>query len=303
MTGSRAGTTIVMSGASGFLGAALRAALDREGARVVPLVRRSPSTGEIGWNPAEGILDPAALEGADAVIHLAGESIGGGLWTAERRRRIRESRVQGTALLAGAIASLGRRPAVMLSTSAVGIYGDRGEETLTEQSPPGTGFLAEVAQAWEAAAEPARSAGIRVVHPRLGVILHPSGGMLQRVLLPFRIGLGGPLGGGAHWMSWLSLDDAVGIYRFLLDQPDFAGPVNATAPTPVTNAEFTRELASALGRPAFLAAPRAALELFLGDMARELLLASTRAVPARLEASGYQFAHPTLASVLELIRA
>jgi len=302
MTGSRAGTTIVMSGASGFLGTALRAALERDGARVVPLVRRPPSPGEIGWNPGEGVLDPNALEGADAVIHLAGESIGGGLWTAERKRRIRESRVRGTALLAGALATLGRRPAVMLSTSAVGIYGDRGEEILTEAAPPGMGFLAEVAQAWEAAADPARSAGIRVVHPRLGVILHPSGGMLQRVLLPFRMGLGGPLGGGGHWMSWLSLDDAVATYRFLLDQGDVSGPVNATAPTPVTNAEFTRELASALGRPAFLAAPRVALELVLGDMARELLLASTRAVPARLEASGYRFVHSTLASVLATIR-
>lgn len=293
-----AGATIAVTGATGFVGRALVASLTRDGARVLRLVRRAPGPGEAWWDPAAGRLDPAALEGVDGVVHLAGESIAAGRWTAERKRRIRDSRVEGTALLARALASLAAPPRVLVSASAVGIYGNRGDEILREDSPPGVGFLAEVGQAWEAAAAPAAAAGIRVVQPRLGIVLSPDGGALARLLLPFRLGVGGPLGSGAQWMSWLSLDDALGILRAALARDELAGPLNAVAPTPVTNEEFTRSLGAVLRRPTLFRVPAAALTLVLGEMAEAALLASQRAVPDALLRAGHRFQDPDLEPAL-----
>ena len=206
--------TIAVTGASGFIGSAVAAVLGAEGHRVLRLVRRPAAADtEVAWDPDGGQIDASRLDGVDAVVHLAGESIAGGRWNAERKARIRQSRVKGTSLLAGALARLSRRPRVLVSGSAMGVYGDRGDEVLTETSPPGTGFLAEVGQAWEASADAARQAGIRVVHPRFGMVLHPSGGALERMLPPFRMGLGGHLGNGQQWMSWVSRDDAIAIIR------------------------------------------------------------------------------------------
>lgn len=281
--------TVAVSGAGGFIGSALVASLERAGHRVLRLVRRAPrSPEELAWNPAGGTFDASRLREADAVVHLAAESLWGGPWTTNRKRKILESRVKGTSLLAETLAGL-NGPEILISISATGIYGERGDAVLTEADPPGAGFLAEVVQAWEAASAPARHAGIRVIHPRLGVVLHPAGGMLRVLSIPFRLGLGARLGNGRQWLSWITLRDAIGAIRFLLDHPSASGPFNATAPQPVTNAEFTRRFAAALHRPAFLALPRPVLELILGELARELVFTSTRAVPARLTELGYAF--------------
>jgi hypothetical protein len=291
---------VAVSGASGFIGSALVAALRRNGANLLRLVRREArAPDEIAWDPATGRIDASRLEGVTEVVHLAGENIAGGRWTEARKRRILESRVRGTTQLAEALAGLQRPPTVWVSASAIGFYGDRGDAVLTETEPPGTGFLTEVVGAWERAADPARRAGIRVVHPRFGVMLHPSGGMLKPVLLPFRLGLGARLGAGRQWMSWVSLRDGIGIIRFLLEQREAHGPLNATSPAPVTNAEFTSALARALHRPAWMVIPRFLLELVLGDLARETLLESTRAVPSRLTALGYRFQDPELQPALD----
>lgn len=291
--------SVAITGASGLVGAALVRSLRQDGLTVQRLVRREArGPDEVFWDPAAGWIDAARLEGVDAIVHLAGESLAGGLWTEEYKRKIRESRVKGTGLVAGALAGLARRSRVLISASAVGIYGDRGEATLTEADPPGSGFLAEVAQAWEAAAEPARLAGIRVVHPRFGVIVDPAGGMLRTALLPFRLGLGARLGSGQQWMSWITLRDVIAVIRLLLERNDLAGPVNVTAPVPVTNRQFTASLAEALHRPAFLFLPAPMLQLFLGDLGREAMLASTRAVPSRLLEAGYPFRDPDLKRAL-----
>lgn len=283
-----------------MIGGALTPVLLAAGHKVLSLVRRRPSAPEeVGWDPSAGTIDAAALRGVDGVVHLAGENLAGGLWTAARRRRILESRRRGTRLLATALAGLPDPPRVMVSMSAVGYYGNQGDARLTEDAPNGAGFLAEVCREWEDAAEPARVAGIRVVHPRLGVVLHSSGGMLARLLLPFRLGLGARLGDGSQWLSWISLDDAVRIIHYLLVHPDVSGPVNATSPVPVTNREFTSTLARVLRRPAWLAIPRPVLTLTLGDLAREALLSSTRAFPERLEQLGYRFADPELRPALD----
>jgi len=296
MSGAR---TVVVSGASGFLGSALVAALEADGARVLRLVRRpSTASNEIAWDPDGGQIDAARLEGADAVVHLAGETIAGARWTAERKQRIRDSRVRGTGLLARTLAGLRTRPQVLVSGSAMGIYGDRGDDELTENDSPGRGFLAEVVVAWEAAADPARAAGIRVVHPRLGMVLHPDGGALEKMLPPFRLGLGGQLGNGRQWMSWISRDDAVGVIRAAIDTGSLAGPVNAGSPQPVRNAEFTSLLGAALHRPTLMAVPAFVLPLMFGELAKEGLLASQRMIPARLQAIGYRFNDPDLAPTL-----
>ena len=227
-----------------------------DGHRISRLVRRAPGANEIYWDPAKGRLDPATLEGVDAVVHLAGESVAA-RWTNARKARIRNSRIRGTRLLSETLAQLRRPPAALVSASAIGIYGDRGDEILTEKSPPADrhlDFLAGVTQEWEEAAEPARSAGIRVVHPRFGVVLSPAGGALRKMLLPFQLGLGGPLGNGAQWMSWISIDDTVGAIRHALRTEALAGPVNVSAPTPVTNRDFTRN-SSAGCSPAPLSLP------------------------------------------------
>ena len=297
-------STIAVTGASGFMGSAVAAVLGAEGHHVLRLVRRpAASDTEVAWDPDGGQIDAAKLEGVDVVVHLAGESIAGGRWNAERKARIRQSRVKGTGLLAGALARLSRRPRVLVSGSAMGVYGDRGDEVLTDTSTPGSGFLAEVGQAWEASADVARQAGIRVVHPRFGMVIHPSGGALERMLPPFRMGLGGHLGNGQQWMSWIARDDAVAIIRAAITDDSMRGPLNATSPNPVRNSEFTRLLGAALHRPAVAAVPSFALELLFGELAREALLASQRMVPARLLELGFSFEHPELGPLLTALLA
>lgn len=289
---------VAVTGASGFLGRALVRSLEADGHRVLRLVRR-PAPGDVAtWNPETGAIDAEALEGLDAVVHLAGDDISGGRWTAEKKRRIRQSRVAGTTLLARTLAGLRHRPAVLVSAAAVGIYGDRGDEVLTEASAPGEGFLAEVGRAWEAATSPAEEAGIRVVQPRFGIVLDPAGGALARMLLPFRLGVGGPLGPGTQWVSWLTRAEVVGIIRFALDTPALQGAVNAVAPAPVTFRDLATTLGAVLHRPAVLPVPAFALRLLFGEMADALLLASQRCLPTALQAAGYRFQDPELRAAL-----
>jgi len=250
------------------------------------------------WDPESGALDSSALAGVDAVVHLAGESVAGGRWTEAKKRRIRSSRVDGTRGLAASLARLERPPRVLVSASAVGYYGDRGAELLREGSAPGTGFLAEVCQEWETATEPAARARIRVVRLRIGMVVSRRGGALAAMLTPFRLGAGGPVGGGAQWVSWIAIDDLVAAILHALDTASLAGAVNAVAPEPVQNRELARTLGRVLGRPALLPLPAFAARLLLGQMADELLLASARVEPARLQATGFAFRHPTLEDAL-----
>lgn len=289
---------VAVTGASGFVGRAVVASLRKDGHRVLSLVRR-PTPGDTAtWDPATGAIDRDALEGLDAVVHLAGEDISHGRWTADKKRRIRQSRVAGTSLLAGALATLTHRPAVLVSTSAVGIYGDRGDEVLTESSPAGVGFLADVGTAWEAATTPAAAAGIRVACLRFGIVLDPAGGALERMLLPFRLGVGGPLGSGRQWVSWLTRAELVRIIRFAIATPTLTGPANAVSPSPVTFAELAQTLGQVLRRPALLPVPPFALRLLFGEMADGMLLASQRCLPEALLAAGYQFQSPDLEAAL-----
>lgn len=290
------GQRIAISGASGFVGRALIAHLERSGHEVLRLVRGSASEPHgVRWQPDTGELDGRALGAVDAVVHLAGENVAGGRWTPARRAAIAASRGPTTERLARSLARLPVPPRTLISASATGIYGDCGDARLDERTPPGRGFLAEVAQAWEAATQPAASAGIRVVHLRIGMVLDQSGGALARMLLPFRLGLGGRLGSGQQWVSWIHRQDLVAAIAFLLGQESLRGPVLAVAPEPVTNREFTRALGRALRRPAVLPVPAFALRLLFGAMADELLLSSQRATPRALLTAGFQFAHPNLA--------
>ncbi|MEM9068210.1 MAG: TIGR01777 family oxidoreductase [Myxococcota bacterium] len=291
-------TTVAITGASGLIGSALRRSLEADGHRVRAMVRRAPQGDEIGWSPAEGTLDAAALEGVDAVVHLAGESVASGRWSEARKERIRSSRVQGTDLLARALAGCTNPPRVLVSASAIGFYGSRGDETLVESAGPGEGFLAEVCAAWESAADPARDAGLRVVHPRIGIVLAKDGGALSKMLTPFRMGVGGVVGSGTQFMSWIHLDDVVGMLRFVIEH-EVDGPFNAVGPAPVTNAEFTRALGRALKRPTFLPLPRFAARMALGEMADGLLLASARVLPEKIAAEGFRFRFETLANALD----
>jgi uncharacterized protein len=283
-----------------MIGSALVASLLRGGDRVIRLVRKpvDRSDREVHWDPQRGELDRERIAELrpDAVVHLAGESIGG-RWTAERKVRIRDSRVLGTHLLSETIAALEPRPSVMVCASAVGYYGDRGDELLEERSAPGSSFLAQVTRDWEAAAQPARAAGVRVVHPRLGIVLSPDGGALRRMLTAFRLGAGGPLGSGRQYMSWIALDDAVGAIEHALVTESLDGPVNTAAPQPVRNREFAKALGRALRRPAVLPVPAFALRLLLGELGDELL-GGQRADASRLVASGYGFRHPQLDEAL-----
>ena len=288
---------VAVTGATGFIGSALVARLRGEGHTVLRVTRRPDGAEDVRWDPARGEIDAARLEGLDAVIHLAGENVGE-RWTAEHKRRIVDSRVQGTTLLARTLAGLARRPAALVSGSGSGWYGDTGDRAVDESAPQGAGFLAEVVAAWEAAAEPARAAGIRVVHPRLGVVLHESGGALARMLPVFRMGAGGRLGDGRQWFSWISRDDAVRALAFLALESDLAGPVNVVAPAPVTNADFTHALGAALHRPAALVVPGFALKLAYGDMAEETLLTGQRLRADRLLGTGFRFRHPTVDAAL-----
>jgi uncharacterized protein (TIGR01777 family) len=289
---------IVVSGASGLIGTQLVAKLSSNGHEVVRLVRRSSKAGEIQWNPKSGTLDAAALEGTDAVIHLSGAGIGDKRWTDGYRKEILDSRTATTALLANTMASLSRKPSVFLSGSAIGIYGARNDEQLTEVSTHGTGFLAEVCEQWEAAAKPAVDAGIRTVYLRTGIVLSPKGGALKKLLPLFKLGVGGKFGNGKQWQSWISIDDEIGAIEYLLTA-NVSGAVNLTAPNPVTNAEFTKVLASVLKRPAIVPVPTFAPKILLGgELADALLFTGQRVIPAALNASGYTFKHTTLESAL-----
>ena len=287
--------TVAVTGASGLIGTALTAALEKRGDRVVPIGRR-PTDGGVVWDPGARQIDETTLDDIDAVVHLAGERIDG-RWTATKKRRILDSRVEGTEVLAGALANLDHPPAVVVSASAIGFYGDRGDEELTEDSQPGTGFLAEVCERWEAAAAPIASPDTRLVLARTGIVCTPDAGALGRMLALTRLGLGGRLGNGRQWWPWITLEDEVRALLHLLDTP-IVGPVNLVAPGICRNAEFVRSLARALRRPAVLPAPALALRAALGEMANGLLLASARVRPARLEDSGFKFKSPDLASAI-----
>lgn len=290
---------VCISGSTGLVGSALVPFLTSGGHRVVRLVRGKPAgAGDVRWDPERGELDGAALEGVDAVVHLAGEGIAGKRWSPAQKTRIASSRVTGTRTLCEALAGLSKRPRVLVSASAVGFYGDRGDEEVDEASLPGAGFLAETCRDWEAATKAAVEAGIRVVNLRFGVILSPRGGALQRMLLPFKLGGGGPLGTGRQWMSWIALDDAVGAVHHALVTESLAGPVNAVAPHPVTNRDFARTLGAVLGRPAVLPMPSFAARLLFGEVADEVLLVGQKVRPLALQRSGFAFAEPELQGAL-----
>lgn len=292
---------VLVSGASGMIGAALVDALRARGDEVGALVRGRPSSGlDVAWDPAAGSIDHEALAAGrfDVIAHLAGETILG-RWTEEKRARIVDSRVRGTTTLAEAIARLDPAPRAFVVASATGFYGDRGEEVLTEQADPGTGFLAEVATDWEAAAQPARDAGIRTVHMRMSAVQDRNDGALKQQLLPFKLGLGGTIGGGRQWVAWVGLEDVIRMWLFAIDDDRVEGPVNAIGPTPATNREYTKALGRALGRPTMLPVPVFALKAAMGgDLVREMLLASQKVVPAKLEALGYEFLDRTIEQAL-----
>jgi uncharacterized protein len=294
---------ILITGSSGLIGSALVALLTSQGQSVTRLVRSRARSGEgeISWDPSAGNIHAPSLEGFEAVVHLAGENIAAGRWTAEQKARIRDSRVKGTRLLAESLARLARRPAVLLCASALGYYGNRGEEVLQESSPSGSGFLAEVCRDWEAAAEPAARCGIRVGNLRMGVVLSLEGGALPRMLPPFRLGLGGRVGEGKQYMSWIAIDDVVGAFSFALKSAALCGPVNVVAPNPVTNLEFTKTLGRVLGRPTLFPMPAFAARLAFGEMADALLLGSARLEPAKLLATGFKFRFTELEPALRHI--
>lgn len=291
---------ILISGSTGMIGTALIEALKKQNHRVTRLVRSPQQSSEpaVQWNPASGTLNAKDVEGFDAVVHLAGESIAASRWTEAQKARIRDSRVQGTALLSATLAKLAKPPKALVCASAIGYYGNRGDEILREDSQIGTGFLAEVCQQWEDAADPAKQKGIRVVHLRIGVVMSPKGGALAKMLLPFKMGVGGIVGNGKQYWSWVSLDDVIGAFLYALQNEDLSGAVNAVAPRAVTNAEFTKTLGKVLSRPTIFPLPGFAARLVLGEMADDLLLSSARIEPARLLASGYQFKHPDLEGAL-----
>jgi len=290
---------ILMTGSSGLIGQALRPVLKADGHTVIRLVRSKSfaPTDEILWNPATGTIPASDLEGFDAVVHLAGESVVG-RWTPAKKARILDSRVQGTRLVSETLAQLQRPPAILVSASAIGYYGDRFDEVMTEASSAGLLFLSQVAVDWEAATEPAARRGIRVVNLRIGFVLSAAGGGLAAMLPPFKMGLGGRLGNGRQYLSWIAIDDVVGVILHALAKTELSGPVNVVAPFPVTNLEFTRALGAALHRPTIFPMPAFAARLVFGEMADNLLLASTRVEPARLLASCYKFRLPTLRDAL-----
>lgn len=292
---------ILISGSHGLVGKALVRSLVEDGHEVVRLIRRGHTIGElqIEWHPNQGRIDAQQLEGFAAVVHLAGESIASGRWTGEKKRSIRDSRVKGTTLLSEAIAELSRPPAVFISASAIGYYGNRGDEELTETSPPGNDFLASVCVEWEAATRPAVEKGIRTVITRFGVILDRDGGALAKMLTPFRMGIGGRVGDGRQWMSWIALDDVINALKFLLLDSTVHGPVNIVAPNPVTNAEFTKTLGRVLSRPTFLPVPAFGARFAFGELADALLLSSQRVEPAVLTERGFAPYWPRLEPALQ----
>ncbi len=292
----------MVSGASGLVGSALVSHLEAEGYTVTRLVRRPPKPGEVRWDPERGELDPAALDGAVAIVHLAGDNVGNGRWTAEKKRSIEESRTRSTRLLARTAAAASARPDALVCASAVGIYGSRADELLDEDSSHGEGFLASVCEAWEASAAPAREAGIRTAHLRLGVVLAAHDGALAKMLPPFRAGVGGRVGSGEQYMAWISLRDAVRVFARAVSDAAFTGVINVVAPAPVKNKDFTKALGRVLGRPTLIPVPAVALRALFGEMADATVLASQRVVPRKLEALGFAFndrdIEPALRSVL-----
>ena len=296
---------ILVSGSHGLVGKALVRSLMDDGHEVMRLVRgeRTSGSAEVEWRPDQGRIDVEHLEGIHAVVHLAGESIASGRWTAEKKRAIRDSRVNGTTLLSDALAQLSRPPSVFLSASAIGYYGDRGDELLTEKSAPGNDFLAGVCKEWEAATRPAAEKGIRTVCTRFGIILDPNEGALAKMLPPFRMGVGGRIGDGKQWVSWIALDDVVNGLKFLIEDASINGPVNFVTPNPVRNREFAETLGHILARPTFFPVPQFAVRLAFGEMADALLLASQRVEPSVLEDKGYKFRWPTLEPALRHLLA
>lgn len=293
---------VLISGSSGMVGAAVVRSLTEGGHDVLRLVRsQSAADDAVFWNPTAGELETDQLSDIDAVVHLAGENIAAGRWNAEKKARIRDSRVQGTRLLAEALAKLDQPPAVLVSASAIGYYGDRGNEVLDEASKPGTDFLADVCEAWETACAPAVERGIRVVNLRFGMILSPDGGALAKMLLPFKLGLGGKVGSGEQYYSWIGLNDAVRAVEYAIEISDLKGPLNVVAPRPVTNLEFTKTLGKLLSRPTLLPMPAFIARLAFGEMADALLLASTRVVPQQLLDAGFVFEHAKLADCLRAL--
>ena len=293
--------SVLITGASGMIGAALQSRLESEGVRVAQLTRQSVGDAEperIYWHPESGTLDAEKLEGFRAVVHLAGENIAGGRWTADKMRRIYDSRVTGTTLLCRVLANLKNKPRMLICASATGYYGDRGDEELNEEAAPGRGFLAEVCKAWEQAAAPAAEAGIRVTHLRIGMVLTGKGGALPRMLPAFRRGLGGPIGGGRQWMSWITLEDLTCVIAFCLNTRRMNGVINAVAPNPVQQRDFAKALGRTLEKPAWLPAPGFAIRIALGEMGKELLLSSARVLPERLEQAGFKWRYPEMDEAL-----
>lgn len=291
---------ILIAGSTGLIGKRLTDDLIASGHTVVPLVRYRDQEG-IYWQPKKGILDPASIEGFDAVINLAGDNISTGRWTEQKKQRIRDSRVLTTRTLAEALAQLKKPPKVWINGSAIGYYGDGNDKIFDETSPAGKSFLAIVCDEWETATKAASDAGIRVVMLRTGIVLTPNGGALQRMLTPFQLGLGGVLGNGRQYMSWISLEDEIRVIQFCLNNDKISGPVNAVSPSPITNRAFTKTLGRVLHRPTILPVPKFVIKIIFGEMGQELLLSSTRAVPKKLEANGYQFVHSDLEKTLKAL--
>jgi len=290
---------ILISGASGLVGAAVAQSLTNDHHEIIRLVRRAPrSREEIEWNPDANKLDASGLNHIEAVVHLAGESIASGRWNREKKARIRDSRVKGTRLLSETLANLSQPPRVLVSASAIGYYGDRGDEVLTEESAEGRGFLAEVCREWEAATGAAQERGVRVIMMRFGMILSERGGALTKMMPPFKMGVGGRIGSGQQFISWVALDDVVGAIIYAIGTESLTGPINTVAPNPVTNEEFTRVLGRVLSRPTIFPLPAFAARLAFGEMADELLLSSARVEPRRLLESGYRFRYADLESAL-----
>jgi uncharacterized protein (TIGR01777 family) len=295
---------IIVTGSTGLVGRALVRSLLADGHEVTRLVRggaqgfSAPGTTAVHWNPERGEIDAKELEGHDAAVHLAGESIAEGRWDDEKKRRILESRVKGTRLMAGALAGLSAKPKVLVSASAVGFYGDRGDEVVREESASGVDFLSEVCREWEKATLEASQAGLRVVHLRIGVVLDSEGGALPKMLTPFKLGVGGRVGSGRQYMSWITLEDLVGVIRRAIEDETLRGAVNAVAPRPVTNAEFTKALGRVLGRPTIFPVPAFAARLAFGEVADALLLSGSRVEPTRLQEAGFEFKHPEIEGAL-----
>jgi uncharacterized protein len=293
---------VLITGAHGMIGSALIPRLRARGDRVVRLVRGEPEgRDDVRWDPPSGQIDASALEGIDAVVHLAGAGIGDKKWTPERKQLVLDSRMQPTGLLARTLAGLTRKPTVLVSASAIGYYGDRGDEILTEDAPPGNDFGAQICREWEDATAPAADAGIRVARTRSGLVLSASGGLLKRLLLPFKLGAGGRLGSGKQYMSWIAIDDEVSAFLHLIDTGSLSGAVNLTAPNPVTNGEFTATLGRALHRPTLIPTPLPALKVVYGGELVDTLLGSQRVSSERLQRSGFEFAHPKLDDALQAV--